>query len=130
MPDYELAFASATELRQLFDSKKVSSVEVTELFLRRIEALNPKLNAYLTVTGELALQAARKADEAALESECGEAAHDPRHVIVIGHVQTFVDVPEATCLGCTAVREAFEAPTFYFVRSCVNCRGLCETERR
>ena len=72
----------------------------------------------------------RKADEAALESECGEAAHDPRHVIVIGHVQTFVDVPEATCLGCTTVREAFEAPTFYFVHSCVNCRGLCETERR
>ena len=69
MPDDQLAFASATELRQLLDSRKVSAVEVTELFLRRIEELNPKLNAYLTVTAELALEGARKADEATSRGE-------------------------------------------------------------
>ena len=63
MPDDDLAFAPTWELRELIDSKQVSSVELTEMFLRRIEALNPKLNAYLTVTDELARLSARDSDE-------------------------------------------------------------------
>ena len=34
-------------------SKEVSPVEVAEAFLRRIEDLNPKLNAFMTVTAPL-----------------------------------------------------------------------------
>ena len=64
MPDQELAFTSASDLRDLIDSKQVSIVELTELYLRRIEALNPALNAYLTVTAEEALTSARAAQEA------------------------------------------------------------------
>ena len=37
MPDEALAFASASELRKLIDSKQVSVVELTEMFLGRIE---------------------------------------------------------------------------------------------
>ena len=62
--DQEFAFKSATELRQLIDSGQVSCVELTELFLRRIDALNPKLNAYLTICGDQAMAAARNAQEA------------------------------------------------------------------
>ena len=62
--DQEFAFKSATELRQLIASGQVSCVELTELFLRRIDALNPKLNAYLTICGDQALAAARNAQEA------------------------------------------------------------------
>ena len=64
MPDQELTFTSASDLRDLIDSKQVSIVELTELYLRRIEALNPALNAYLTVTAEEALTSARAAQEA------------------------------------------------------------------
>ena len=39
-----------------------SSTELTELFLRRIERLNPQLNAFLTVTSDEAMAAAREAD--------------------------------------------------------------------
>ena len=63
MPDDTLAFTPASELRGLIDSRQVSSVEMTELFLRRIEALNPRLNAYLTVMGDEALASARTADQ-------------------------------------------------------------------
>ena len=62
MGNSELAFAPAYELRELLDSRKVSSVELTEMFLGRIEELNPVLNAYLTVCGEEALESARRAD--------------------------------------------------------------------
>ena len=59
----ELAFAAAYELRELLDSREVSSVELTEMFLRRIEELNPILNAYLTVCGDEAMESARLADK-------------------------------------------------------------------
>ena len=59
----ELAFAPAYELRELLDSKEVSSVELTEMFLGRIEELNPILNAFLTVCGEEAMESAKKADK-------------------------------------------------------------------
>ena len=64
MPDQELAFTSASDLRDLIDSKQVSIVELTELYLRRIESINPALKAYLTVTAEEALTSARAAQEA------------------------------------------------------------------
>ena len=59
----ELAFAPGYELRRLLDSREVSSVELTEMFLGRIEELNPILNAFLTVCGEEAVASARQADE-------------------------------------------------------------------
>jgi aspartyl-tRNA(Asn)/glutamyl-tRNA(Gln) amidotransferase subunit A len=62
MSDTGLAFASIGEVGKLFRSRKLSPVELTKLMLSRIERLNPKLNAYITVTAELALAQARKAE--------------------------------------------------------------------
>ena len=75
MPDDDLAFTSAADLRQLIKSRQVSAVELTEMFLRRIGALNPRLNAYLTITAEEALESARAADQALLRSETQGALH-------------------------------------------------------
>src|SRR5260370_18481092 len=58
-----LAFATIEELSVLLAKHKVSPVELTEQFLRRIEQYNPRLNAYLTVTAEHALAAARRAEK-------------------------------------------------------------------
>ncbi len=68
----ELAFAPAYELRGLLDSREVSSVELTEMFLGRIEELNPILNAFLTVCGEEAVASARQADERIGRGDGGE----------------------------------------------------------
>ncbi len=52
-----------SSLRQLLDQREVSSVEVTRAYLERIEAIDPKIKAYLTVTGQQAMEAAMAADE-------------------------------------------------------------------
>ena len=58
-----LPFATIEELSELLAKRKVSPVELTEQFLRRIARYNSQLNAYLTVTAEHALAAARRAEK-------------------------------------------------------------------
>jgi aspartyl-tRNA(Asn)/glutamyl-tRNA(Gln) amidotransferase subunit A len=58
-----LPFATIEELSALLAKRKVSPVEMTEEFLRRIARYNSQLNAYLTVTAEHALAAARRAEK-------------------------------------------------------------------
>ena len=41
--------SSLVELRRALDARQVSSVELATLFLDRIAALNPQLNAFITV---------------------------------------------------------------------------------
>jgi Asp-tRNA(Asn)/Glu-tRNA(Gln) amidotransferase A subunit family amidase len=53
---------SATELAEGIRARRVSPVEVVEAFLGRIERINPTLNAYVTVTAERAIAAARDAE--------------------------------------------------------------------
>jgi aspartyl-tRNA(Asn)/glutamyl-tRNA(Gln) amidotransferase subunit A len=60
--DTDLAFASIEEIARLFRKRKLSPVELTKFILTRIDQLNPKLNAYITVTAELALAQAKKAE--------------------------------------------------------------------
>jgi amidase len=55
---------SATELAAAIRSGRTSSREVIEAHLRRIEAVNPAVNAVTVVLGEQALEAARAADRA------------------------------------------------------------------
>jgi amidase len=58
----ELWRMSATELAEAIKTKQASSVEVIEAHLRRIEAVNPSINAVVVVLAEQALEAARAAD--------------------------------------------------------------------
>lgn len=60
----ELAFAPATDVAELIRSKKASIPELVEMFYRRIDGLNPKLNAYLALCPELAMEQANAAQEA------------------------------------------------------------------
>ncbi|MDR5773441.1 MULTISPECIES: amidase [unclassified Caballeronia] len=59
-------YASATELARLIRTRELSSVEVIEAHLHRIEAVNPKVNAVVTLMGEQALEAARQAQRAVM----------------------------------------------------------------
>ena len=54
--------ASLKQLSAQLAGKRISSVELTQLYLDRIAALNPKLNAYITTNAELSLAQARSAD--------------------------------------------------------------------
>src|SRR5438046_2603886 len=61
--DEALAFAGPAELAELVRNKEVSARELVELCLRRIEELNPRLNAFRTTMPEEALAAADAAGE-------------------------------------------------------------------
>ena len=64
MTETDLCYLSALQLRELYQKREVSPVEVTEAILRRMDQLNPKLNAFITTTPELALKGARAAEKA------------------------------------------------------------------
>src|SRR3954453_1057895 len=58
----DLAFAGVARPPAMIAAGEVSSRELTELFLRRIERLDPILNAFRVVMAEKALAAADQAD--------------------------------------------------------------------
>src|SRR2546430_16177492 len=89
---------SLSEASQLVRSKKVSPVELTHECLSRIERLNPKLNAFITVTADSALAEARQAE--------GEIQHDrwrgPLHGIPIA-LKDLVDTAGVRTTGASGV---------------------------
>ena len=58
----DVAFWTVRELAELVRTRQVSSVELTEMYLQRLERYNPLLNCVVTLTDELALAQARAAD--------------------------------------------------------------------
>ena len=69
MDDRDLAFTPGYRQREMIASREISPVELTELYLRRIEELNPRLNAFLTVASEQAMEAARRAEQAVVQGD-------------------------------------------------------------
>ena len=59
------------EARELLRKKQVSSVELTKAYLERINKVDGKVRAFVTVTGELALQQAAQADAVLAKGEGG-----------------------------------------------------------
>jgi amidase len=55
-------FMPATRLARLLRARKVSATEVTRAFIAQVERVNPKVNAVVTFTPELALRQARLLD--------------------------------------------------------------------
>lgn len=60
----DLSYLGITEAASLFAAKKLSPVELCEALLKRIEQLDPTYHAFITITPETALEAARAAEEA------------------------------------------------------------------
>jgi aspartyl-tRNA(Asn)/glutamyl-tRNA(Gln) amidotransferase subunit A len=58
----ELPLLDLSDVSRAVQKKEVSPVELTQACLARIEKLNPRLNAFITVTGAAALEDARKAE--------------------------------------------------------------------
>lgn len=65
----DLLFKSINEIGTLYRSKEVSPVEVTQATLELLSELEPKLNAFITVLSEEALQQARVAERSFVKGE-------------------------------------------------------------
>ena len=61
--DEDIAFASVTRLSRWIEARQITSERLTKLYLERLEKYNPKLRCVITLTRELALTQAKKADE-------------------------------------------------------------------
>jgi amidase len=79
--DGELVSLSAIELASRIKRKQVSAREVIAAHLARIEAVNPKVNAIVTLVGERAMADAARADE--LQARGGPLG--PLHGLPVAH---------------------------------------------
>jgi amidase len=68
-------FRSATDAAQAVRRKEISSRELTEMLLARIDSVNPALNAVVELRREAALQEAAAADEATARSDVAGPLH-------------------------------------------------------
>src|ERR1039457_3197788 len=88
-----------TEAAQQIRSRQLSPVELARACLARIERLNPNLNAFITITADLALEQARQAEAEVM------AGHSPGplHGISIG----LKDLLDTAGVRITAGRNQF-----------------------
>ncbi len=59
----KLAFLPVIHLSKLIKSRKVSSVDLTKMYIKRLKKFDPELKCVISLTEELALKQAKKADE-------------------------------------------------------------------
>ena len=71
----EIYYADATELAGRIAAKELSSLEVVQAHVDRVEAINPKLNAIVQLQAEEALTRAKQADNAIAKGESWGPLH-------------------------------------------------------
>jgi Asp-tRNA(Asn)/Glu-tRNA(Gln) amidotransferase A subunit family amidase len=60
--DDEIAFSPVTHLSRWIEQRKLTSERLTQIYLNRLQKFDPKLRCVITMTPELALDQAKKAD--------------------------------------------------------------------
>jgi Asp-tRNA(Asn)/Glu-tRNA(Gln) amidotransferase A subunit family amidase len=61
--DEDIAFASVTKLSRWIEQRKLTSDKLTRIYLKRLEQFDPKLHCVITLTRDLALSQAKRADD-------------------------------------------------------------------
>jgi len=59
----DIAFAPVTRLSRWIEQRKITSEQLTQIYLKRLQTFDPKLRCVITLTSDLALAQAKKADE-------------------------------------------------------------------
>ncbi|MBI3302774.1 MAG: amidase [Deltaproteobacteria bacterium] len=98
----ELCFLSISELAEQIKKRDVSPVEVTQAYLDRIQAIDLKLNSFITMTAERALQEA-KAAEAQIR---GNTYLGPLHGVPLAHKDIIATKGIKTTCGSKVLKDA------------------------
>ena len=109
--------STVTELSAALASRKVSSVELTRLFLDRIQLLNGRLNAFITVDRDHSLAQARLADQRRARGDAG-----PLTGIPVAHKDIFCTKGMRTTCG-SRMLEGFSSPYDAHVVERLNAAG-------
>ncbi len=100
MQNDDLCFTPATDLAAAIRARKLSPVELTEALLARIDAVNPRVNAYCTVAADRARTEARAAESAVMTG----APLGPLHGVPV----SFKDLTPTAGIRTTFASLAFE----------------------
>jgi aspartyl-tRNA(Asn)/glutamyl-tRNA(Gln) amidotransferase subunit A len=95
-----------TEVAAAIRARKLSSVEVTTELLKRIEAWQPKINAFVRIEADSGLELARAADAALARGEIRGALHG----VPLAHKDMYYSAGKVAGCG-SKVREGWIAPT-------------------
>jgi len=90
-------FLSLADAARLIGSRQLSPVELTRALLKRIETIDPKVNAFLLVTGQRAMAAARAAEKTLMASRATD--HGSK---LLGIPLAFKDIYETAGVRTTA----------------------------
>ena len=97
-------YGTLAEIAQAIRSKKISPVEIVELHLKRIEALQPKLNAFVHLDPEGAREQARAAESLVLRG----AQLGPLHGAPLT-IKSCIDVAGWPCPAGSLLRKTYVA---------------------
>jgi Asp-tRNA(Asn)/Glu-tRNA(Gln) amidotransferase A subunit family amidase len=97
-------YGTLAEIAQAIRSKKISPVEIVELHLKRIEALQPKLNAFVHLDPEGAREQARAAENLVLRG----AQLGPLHGVPLT-IKCCIDVAGWPCPAGSLLRKTYVA---------------------
>lgn len=97
----EVAFLPVASLTELLRTKKLSSVELTKLYLARVEKHDPTLRCVISLLADRALAEAARADEELAKG----TRRGPLHGIPWGAKDLIAAPPERTTWGATPYAE-------------------------
>ena len=96
----DLIYASVATLARRIRDREISSEEVVQAYLNRIERINPRLNAVVQLVAEEALDQARTADKAIIRGRPIGALHG-----IPFTVKDWIDVAGLPCIGTGARKD-------------------------
>jgi aspartyl-tRNA(Asn)/glutamyl-tRNA(Gln) amidotransferase subunit A len=113
----DLAFLTIAEAAKRIEHKQVSPVELVAALIRRTEALDPQLNAYLLLTADWALDQARRAEQEIMTGRYRGPMHGVPFALkdiyatagirTTGHSRVCIDTVPSS--DATTVRKLYEA---------------------
>src|SRR5512140_1528448 len=106
----DLSTLSVSDSLSLLRKGQVSSRELTQAALERIDALEPRLHAFLTLTPELALQQAAAADRGWSEWRKDPSQAHPALLGVPAAVKDVLALENVRCTCGSRILESFIAP--------------------
>ncbi|MBS1723833.1 MAG: amidase [Armatimonadetes bacterium] len=119
--DEDLAYLSVVDLAALVKAKKVSPVELTKLYLSRLEAHGDKLKCVITLTPELAMKQAKQAEREIMSGHYRGLLHG----IPYGIKDLFVVKGYRTTWGAEAFKEQVIDHDATVVRKLTEAGAVC-----
>jgi len=116
-----LPFQTAKQLAAAVRKKKIGCLELLDLYLKRVEAYNPELNAIIAMDIEGARKRAKAADRAL---RAGKKV-GPLHGVPMAHKDMYYRKGELST-GGSAIRRDWQAPTTATVLQRLDAAGVVE----